>query len=115
MNELKGLKNEGVGMQGMGTTSADPNAMNYAEYKVRYMKVSMDDPIAVSELENIETQSIDGSGSVVVLGKVSFTFMDQFFWIVTYIEKNTEFVKPGYKGPVMTEVKPDKDGGFFSV
>lgn len=59
-------------------------------YSYKYIKADMDDLAAMSELELIMTQGINGSGDVVILNKDKYTFMSQCFLIIEYLLKNAE-------------------------
>lgn len=60
--------------------------LDLAKWVVRYQKFNIDDPTQISELERIETRAIRNDG-IFVLAKKDFVFMDQFFIMVQYLEK----------------------------
>lgn len=55
------------------------------KYKVRYFKADMDNPEDVSTLESIETRALLGE-DIVLMSKEKFTFMQQFFMLLCYLE-----------------------------
>lgn len=59
-------------------------------YSYHILKAEADDPVAMSELQLILTRSINGTGDVVLMDKDKFTFMDRYFIVLTYLEKNPE-------------------------
>lgn len=59
---------------------------NMDNYAVRYLKVDVDDGAARIELEKIETRAYRNQG-VFVLSKEKFTFMDKFYFVVSYLEE----------------------------
>jgi len=63
-----------------GKTGFDP-----LKYKVKYAKIDLDDVASRAELEILETKGLTGT-DIVVLSKSSFTFMDKYFIIITYLE-----------------------------
>jgi hypothetical protein len=60
-------------------------AFDYTKWRVRYAKIDMDDAGCRAEIEILETKGLLGI-EIVVLSKTSFTFMDKYFIIVTYLE-----------------------------
>jgi len=65
------------------STSADARG-----YTVHYKKVDVDDPVSLSELENLETLAIRDEG-VYILSSERFFFMDKIFLLVKYLKKNS--------------------------
>ncbi len=55
-------------------------------YAVRYLKVDVDDGAARIDLEKIETRAYRNQG-VFVLSKEKFTFMDKFYYVISYLEE----------------------------
>jgi hypothetical protein len=55
-------------------------------YKVRYLKVNLDDPGSLAELEIIETRGLQGD-EIVLLGKEKYNFMDKYYIVLQYLEK----------------------------
>lgn len=78
-------KMDPVSIPGFGP--AVPGDINPAKFSIRYLKIDMDDPGAVTELEILETKSIRNEG-VFILNKDKFTFMDKYFLIVSYMEED---------------------------
>lgn len=64
----------------------DPSKI-YEKYSVKYKKFNLDEPADVIELQNIETTGLRGE-DIVVLKKDTFPFMDKFFVVIQYLEKN---------------------------
>jgi hypothetical protein len=56
------------------------------KYKVKYLKLDMDDPVMVATLEMLETQGLTGVETV-ILNKTGWTFLDKYLMLVTYLEK----------------------------
>lgn len=56
-------------------------------YSVKYFKCNMDTLEDVLTLQDIETRGIRGE-DVVILTKDKFTFMTEYFMIISYMEKN---------------------------
>ena len=61
--------------------------MDMSNFHVKYLKLDVDDPVALNELESLETKGLLGT-TTIILKKESWTFMDKFFMLVTYLEKN---------------------------
>lgn len=55
-------------------------------YQVRHYKADLDDLSACATLEGIETRGLAGT-EIVILEKDKFVFMDKYFIILTYLEK----------------------------
>lgn len=77
------IKLENLGLPGF--TGGNSGALDYSKYKIRYTKIDLDDAGSRAELEILETKGLSGK-DIVVLSKSSFTFMDKYFIIVTYME-----------------------------
>jgi hypothetical protein len=77
------MKVENISMPGFG--GQNTNKFDLTKYRVRYGKYDLDDSGAVAELELLETAGLQGK-EIVVLQKEKFTFMQQFFLVVTYLE-----------------------------
>jgi hypothetical protein len=75
---------ETISLPGFGPGSQD-TGLNLDNYRVRYIKLDMDDPGSVAEAEIIETKGLAGK-EIVVLAKDKFTFMDKYFLIIQYLE-----------------------------
>ena len=57
------------------------------DYSVKYFKADMDDQGDILELQRIETEGLKGD-NIVLLSKDKFTFMDHYFIVISYMEKN---------------------------
>jgi len=78
------MRIENISIPGFGG-GASKEAFDPKNYRVRYSKIDMDDPGSVAELEILETKGLMGT-EIVVLNKDKFTFMNQYFIIVCYLE-----------------------------
>ncbi len=56
-----------------------------SKYRVRWVKLNLDDLADVSELERIETKALRDEG-IYVVSKKDFFFMDKIFMLVSYWE-----------------------------
>lgn len=56
------------------------------KYSVKYVKIDMDNPSAITLLEQLETDALRNNG-IYILNKDKFTFMDRYFLIVSYLEE----------------------------
>ena len=55
-------------------------------YRVRYLKVDLDDPSGIGQLESIMTKGLDGDE--IVLGLTErYVFQDRIFILLQYLEK----------------------------
>lgn len=59
------------------------------KFRVRYLKLSMEELADISELERIETRAIHNNG-IYVMSRKEFTFMDKIFILIQYLEKIEE-------------------------
>ena len=57
-----------------------------SKWKVRILKVDLDDPEQLLQLEDIETKSIRSEG-ILVVSTDKFTFMDKMFIVLRYMEQ----------------------------
>jgi hypothetical protein len=73
-----------VSIPGFGPSG--PGAVEYKKFSVKYAKIDFDDPASLAELEDLETKALRDEG-IYVLTKDKFTFMDKYFLIVSYMEK----------------------------
>jgi hypothetical protein len=71
---------------GFGAKKLDES--DFRNYKVRYALIDVMDPGSRAELEIVETKAVKGQG-VVVLTKDTYTFMDKFFIVISYLELET--------------------------
>lgn len=61
---------------------------DFNNYRVRYAQIDMMDPASRAELEIIETRAIKNQG-IIVLTKDTFTFMDKYYMVISYLELDT--------------------------
>lgn len=59
----------------------------FAGYVVKYKKVNFDEPVDVSELQEIETKALSGDGSVIMVSQEKFSFQTSYFYVVKYLVK----------------------------
>jgi hypothetical protein len=71
---------------GFGPKKVDDS--DVTNYRVRYAQIDIMDPGSRAELEIIETRAIKNQG-VIVLTKDTFTFMDKYYMVVSYLELET--------------------------
>ena len=57
-------------------------------YKIRYLKGSLDNEAFVIELQAIETECLKGD-RLVLLDRETFSFQDSFFVVLRYMERRT--------------------------
>lgn len=79
-------KTETIGLPDMASTGKLD--MDYSKYNVRYLKVDLDDAGGRAELEKITTKGLLGK-DIVIIDRASFTFMNQYFMVLTYLEAVT--------------------------
>ena len=79
------MKIETFNMPGFGAGVSNEQ-FDTSKYQVRYGKYCIGDPEATADLESIETRGLKGV-DIVILNKEKFTFMDQYFLVVTYLER----------------------------
>ncbi len=58
------------------------------DYSVKYFKGDLDDLGDLTFIQDIETRAIRGE-DIVILTKDHYSFMAQYFIIISYMEKNT--------------------------
>ncbi len=75
-----------VSIPGFGP--AAPGEVDLKKYKVRYLKIDMDDVASVTELEILETAALRNDG-IFILNKDKFVFMDKYFFVVSYLEQES--------------------------
>lgn len=73
-----------VSMPGLGKSSKEFSTDNF---KVRYTKIDMDDLGSIAELEILKTRALRNDG-IYIMSEDKFTFMDKYFIIVSYLEKD---------------------------
>lgn len=69
------------------TPKSGAASVDLKDYSVKYYKANLDEPSDTTHLQDIETRGIRGDG-IVVLTREKFTFMDKFFLVIQYMEKN---------------------------
>ena len=79
------MKIENISLPGFGG-GAPTEGFDPKKYKVRYLKVDVDDLEGLSMLEHLETQGLSAV-QIVILNKTGWTFMDKYMMLVTYLEK----------------------------
>lgn len=79
------IRLETISMPGMASPT-DNSEFDPRKWKVRYLKVNADDPEGLMMLELLETQGMVAT-QIVVLNKTGWTFTDQYYMLVTYLEK----------------------------
>ena len=77
------IKEEVSSFPGFGSKKIDEG--DFKNYKVRYALIDVMDPGSRAELEIVETKAVKGQG-VIVLTKDTYTFMDKFFIVISYLE-----------------------------
>lgn len=99
MSDIPNLQNlQNLDVKTRGTTtpldiSSIPNFVPNAKgsnglqnYRIRYLKLNLDDLADIAELEKIETKAIRGEGCY-ILGKKDFFFMDKIFILLNFMEE----------------------------
>lgn len=61
------------------------------KHRVRYSKIDLDDLGSIAELEILETRALRNQG-VYILSKSNMTFMDKYYVIVQYIERDPDTI-----------------------
>ena len=79
------IKTEEISIPGFGPLQKE----DMTKYKVKYLKASLDEVDQRTDLEIIESRGLEGK-DIVIIAKDKFTFMDKYFVIVTYLEKETD-------------------------
>jgi hypothetical protein len=64
---------------------ARPAEFDITKYKVRYLKVDMDNKEDITLLEDIETKGLLME-DIVILTRKDFSFMQQYFMMLCYLE-----------------------------
>lgn len=57
------------------------------DYTVRWKKFDLSDPADLLDLSNVETRALKGD-TIFISSYDKFTFMDKYFVIIKYFEKN---------------------------
>jgi len=66
------------------------NRNDHSGYTAKYIKANIDDPTEMAELQLIETRGIDGNDEIILLDRDKFTFMQNYYIILHYLEKRPE-------------------------
>lgn len=66
--------------------SSQPGSLNPKDYRVRYFKANLSDAGDLGMLELLETEALEGTNKI-LLSKDKFSFQDNFFIVITYLEK----------------------------
>lgn len=69
----------------MPLMSSTKNEAN--DYNIKYLKVDLDDASGIVDLQDIETRALRDAG-VQIMTRDKFTFMDRYFMIISYMERN---------------------------
>ena len=73
-------------LPGMLSGSKQQPAVTSENFAVRYYQANLSDLAQVGVLENLLTQGLDGK-NVVILEKDKYSFQDQYYVVITYLEK----------------------------
>jgi hypothetical protein len=76
---------EANGMPGITPTVGV--AKTFQGYSAKVMKVDLEDLGDVATLENVLTRGMT-TDEIIVLERDKFTFMDKYYVVITYMEKN---------------------------
>lgn len=68
-------------------TGGSSESKIYDKYSVKYLKANLDEPAEVIQFQNIETQGLRGD-DIVILTKDKYVFMDKYYVVMQYLEKN---------------------------
>lgn len=82
MNE--NIKIEDIGLPGF--TSKDNQVIDYKNYSVKYFKADLDKDEDRSFLQDIITRCM--RGEFLLLSRDKMSFMDKYFMVVEYMEKD---------------------------
>ena len=82
MNET--IKPQEFSLPGLTSKSS---GIDMKKYSVRYYKANLDEPVDVMTLQDIETKGVRGD-EVLILTRDKMSFMDKYFLVVCYLEKN---------------------------
>jgi hypothetical protein len=72
---------------GIPGLTAKSTGIDFKKYAVKYYKANLDEPVDVMTLQDIETRGVRGD-DVLILNRDKMSFMDKYFLIVQYLEKN---------------------------
>ena len=85
--EKSKLETRDIGMPGISGNLSD---MKLEKYKIKYLKVDLDDAAGMLELSDIETKALHskpGNEEIVLVSTNNFTFMEKYFIILKYLER----------------------------
>lgn len=77
-------------MPGISSKISGKNKNPYDSYTVKYYRADMGEAADLLELSDIETRALrakPGDEGVVLIDKMTYSFMDRFFIILKYMEK----------------------------
>ncbi len=66
---------------------SNKQTFDISKYSVKYKKFDADDVADMIELQKIETECLRGD-KIILLSRNTFTFMSQYFLVVSYLEKD---------------------------
>lgn len=82
-----GMNVEEFSLPSMAEGLANSTGKDLSQYSVKYFKADMDDVTDVLELQSIETRGLRGT-DIVLLKSDKYTFLERYFIILQYLEKN---------------------------
>jgi hypothetical protein len=88
--------------------SIPKDALDMDKYRVKYLKLDMNDPGDIIELEMVETRAIRNQG-IFLLSKEKFIFMDKMFILISYLVSEDEPRSPRLNLPPLPENIPGPD------
>jgi hypothetical protein len=80
------VKIETISIPGFGSGGVTSDSFDPLKYRVKYLKVDVDDLEGITMLELLETKGLKGE-QIVILNKTGWTFMDKYMMLVTYLER----------------------------
>jgi hypothetical protein len=96
---MENLQNLDIKTKGSATPldiSSIPNfvpngkgGIDLTKFRIRYLKLNLDELSDIAELEKIETAAIHNNGKYVI-SKKDFVFMDKIFILICYLEEIKE-------------------------
>ena len=88
MSGLPGIVTEELSLPGISANiSGAVGKEIYDNYSVKYAKIDLDNLEDIATLQDIETRGLRGN-EIVILSKDKFTFMQSYYIIISYLEKN---------------------------
>lgn len=87
MPGIPGIMTEEFNLPAIADGLSNTLGKNLENYSVKYFKADMDDVSDVLELQNIETRALRGT-DIVLLKSDKYTFLERYFIIIQYLEKN---------------------------